>query len=53
MAHDWGGIDIGDTLYTMGVLGWLMIPAAPLLLIAVLGWIGLGIVAIAGRMHRS
>lgn len=48
-----GGLDIGDTLYTMGVLGWLMIPAAPLLLIAVLGWIGLGIVAIAGRMRRG
>ncbi|MBA8877190.1 hypothetical protein [Phyllobacterium myrsinacearum] len=48
-----GGIDIGDMLYTMGVLGWLMIPAAPVLLIAVLGWVGLGIAAVAGRMRRS
>jgi hypothetical protein len=48
-----GGIDIGDLLYTMGVLGWLMIPAAPVLLIAVLGWVGLGIAVVAGRMRRS
>ncbi len=48
-----GGIDLGDTLYTMGVMGWLMIPAAPVLLIAVLGWIGLGVAVLTGRMRRS
>lgn len=32
------GTDIGDTLYTMGVLGWLMIATIPLGLAAVVAW---------------
>ncbi|QND51865.1 hypothetical protein HB779_08085 [Phyllobacterium sp. 628] len=47
------GLDIGDLLYTMGVMGWLMIPAAPLLLIAVLGWIAVGVVSIVRHLHRD
>lgn len=32
------GTDIGDTLYTMGVLGWLMIATIPLGLAALVAW---------------
>ena len=33
------GTDIGDLLYFMGVLGWLMLMTIPALVLALIGWI--------------
>ena len=47
------GLDIGGMLYGMGVMGWLMIPAAPLMLVAILGWIALGVSAVIRRLPNG
>jgi hypothetical protein len=31
--------DIGETLYTMGVLGWLMLITIPVFVFVVIGWV--------------
>lgn len=43
------GRDIGSTLYTLGVLGWLMLFTIPVLFVSLLGWIGVAIVWITRR----
>ncbi|MEK1851756.1 MAG: hypothetical protein AAAC48_07675 [Phyllobacterium sp.] len=48
-----GSFDIGSTLYGMGVMGWLMIPAAPLMLIAILGWLAVGVVSMARYLCKG
>lgn len=32
------GADRGETLYAMGVMGWLMLVTAPFMLISLIGW---------------
>ncbi|GGF65229.1 hypothetical protein GCM10007301_26230 [Azorhizobium oxalatiphilum] len=46
------GMDIGDLLYTLFVLGWLMLLTAPFMLITALMWAGL-IVRWAWRRLRA
>jgi len=41
------GTDIGGLLYTMGMMGWLMIFTAPLTVLALLGWLVAGLLAVA------
>lgn len=48
-----GRLDIGGTLYGMGVMGWLMIPAAPLMLIAIVGWVVLGAFALISHLRKG
>lgn len=48
-----GGFDIGSTLYTMGVMGWLMIPAAPLMLIVILGWLVMGVFSVVRYLSKG
>ncbi len=48
------GTDIGETLYTLGVLGWLMLATLPLGFAAVLVYIlGVAVFYIARRFLRS
>jgi hypothetical protein len=50
-CHAFGG-DIGNLLYFLFVMGWMMLLTIPVMLAAVLGWIVLGIVAV-GRAWRG
>lgn len=43
------GVSIGGALYTLGVMGWLMIAALPIAAFLVLGWIVIEIVQFARR----
>ncbi|MCB1496516.1 MAG: hypothetical protein KDJ86_12065 [Bauldia sp.] len=44
------GKDIGETLYTMGMMGWLMIATIPIGAIALLGWVVVAIILlVTGR----
>ena len=46
------GTDIGDFLYAAFVMGWLMLLAAPVMLVAVLFWIVLAVRALRRRRAR-
>ena len=46
------GADIGDALYTAFVMGWLMLLTVPVMLVAALFWIAIGVRALLGRRHR-
>src|SRR5262245_15606761 len=48
-----GGVDIGPTLYALGVSGWLILAAFPLMLLTTIAWIGLGLWAIVRRVGRQ
>lgn len=43
------GVDIGGLLYTMGVLGWLMLASLPLGALAVIAWLAVLIVHYLAR----
>lgn len=45
-----GGVDLGETLYTMFVLGWLMLVTLPMGALALLIWM---IVAVVMYVRRS
>jgi hypothetical protein len=37
----------------MGVMGWLMIPAAPLMLIVILGWLVMGVFSMVTYLSKG
>lgn len=45
------GIDLGDTLYAMGVMGWLMLVTVPFMLLTLVVWAALAIVFISRRIQ--
>ena len=47
-----GGMDIGPALYALGVSGWLILAAFPLMLLTVIAWLGVVLWAIVGRFRR-
>ncbi len=47
------GTDYGDTLYTLGVLGWLMLASLPLGVIALLVWAVVLAIHLFARSRRS
>ena len=46
------GVDIGSLLYALGVSGWLMLAAFPLMLLTLVAWVGVAIWAIVRRLRR-
>ena len=46
------GVDIGPLLYTLGVGGWLMLAAFPLMLLTGVSWIVVGLWAVIRRFRR-
>ena len=46
------GVDIGPLLYALGVSGWLMLAAFPLMLLTLVAWVGVAIWAIVRRLRR-
>ncbi|MGU3495668.1 hypothetical protein ACLBXM_16635 [Xanthobacteraceae bacterium A53D] len=46
------GRDIGDTLYSLFVMGWLMLLTAPLMVITALLWSGLALRRLWRRLRR-
>jgi hypothetical protein len=47
------GADIGPALYVLGVSGWLMLAAFPLMLLTLVAWVGVVIWAIVRRLRRQ
>jgi hypothetical protein len=48
-----GGTDLGSTLYTLGVLGWLSLASIPLGLILLAGYIGYSFLKRARRSRSN
>ncbi|KMO41300.1 hypothetical protein VQ02_06020 [Methylobacterium variabile] len=46
------GIDIGGTLYTMMVMGWLVIPLLPFMALSLIGGAVAGVLALFGVRRR-
>lgn len=47
-----GGIDLGGILYTMGILGWLMLVSLPIAALGALGLAVLAVIALVRRLRR-
>lgn len=47
------GKDIGETLYAMGVMGWLMLATLPIAALLVLAWIAIEIIIAIRRRRRQ
>jgi hypothetical protein len=46
------GTDLGGLLYSMGMMGWLFILTAPLMVLVLLGWILIGGLAVWRAVRR-
>ena len=46
------GVDIGETLYAAFAMGWLMLLTAPVMLVAALSWVVIGVRALRRRRAR-
>ncbi len=47
------GTDIGETLYTFGVLGWLMLATIPLGALGVLVWVIVAVIMLASGKRKA
>ena len=46
------GTDLGGLLYSMGMMGWLFILTAPLMVLVLLGWVVVGGLAVWRAVQR-